>query len=94
MDQLVRSFAARYDDVEAVVARPGLVTDTRTWARSAVHGLFGVANFLSFGASHNVTSEEAACSVLSAAIHGIKGQRLEHEDLVKLGREEIAKLQK
>lgn len=74
--------------MQVALACPGMITDSKTWARSAMQAAFSVNNiFGRHGFLPNVTTSQAAAAALHQVVHGFEKDRLANDDLVRIGQE-------
>lgn len=81
---MVRKFPQEYQGVDVCIARPGLVTNSATWARASVNFMFRLTNTLTRAVS-NITQEELVAAVLSQTVNGFEQEALPNAELVRLG---------
>lgn len=80
---MVLAFCAEYG-IEVCVARPGMVTSSVTFWRTAQAWLFGFTNIFT-RAIPNVSRVELAAAMLGQIVHGLEKEPLTNADLIQLG---------
>ncbi|KAJ5579582.1 uncharacterized protein N7459_005567 [Penicillium hispanicum] len=85
-ENMVRQLPVEYEGVEVCIAHPGVVTNSTTWSRAALHFLFKMINAIT-QAIPNVDRGELSAAVLNQAVAGFKKSLLSNADLVRLGKE-------
>lgn len=83
-EQMVRKFPQEYQGVEVCIARPGLITNSATWARAAMNLVFRVTNTFT-RVLPNITQEELAAAVLAQTVNGFEKEAFSNAELVRLG---------
>ncbi|KAJ5358909.1 uncharacterized protein N7496_011322, partial [Penicillium cataractarum] len=82
----VREFSKNHTNIETCIARPGVVTNSKTWGRAALASMLQVTNYF-WRFIPNVSRRELAAAVLSQVLHGFNGEMLSNEDLGRIGQE-------
>lgn len=92
VEQKVLALPKEYEDVQVTVAKPGVITTTKTWARSAVQAVYSVNNILGrHGFLTNITTPQVAAAALHQVLHGFEKERLSNDELVHIGQEALKK---
>ncbi|CZR58951.1 uncharacterized protein PAC_08843 [Phialocephala subalpina] len=83
-ENMVLAYGEEHEGIKVCVARPGTITSSLTFWRTAQAKLFGFANMFT-RAIPNVSREELAAALLDQVVHGFEKGPLTNADLIRLG---------